>query len=55
MNDDWYDYQTWSTLGYNESNITEYTEKENDGTEKTKYNLQENCYDGLAIWGLVGE
>ena len=42
-------------LGYNELDITEYTNiqrKKNKGQkkkQKTKYNLQENRYDGPAI------
>ena len=40
MVDDWYDYQTLSTLGYSESNIMEYTEKQNtEKNKKAKYNL----------------
>ena len=49
MVDNWYDYQTLSTLGYNESSITECIEKDKEqNTVWTKIVMMTVLSEGLG-------
>ena len=60
MVDNWYDYQTLSTLGYNESSITECIEKDKEqNTVWTKIVMMTVLSEGwgksnLTWWSLPG-